>query len=154
VFDYPTLNDLSIAIALLVEHGHDDSKVDIEQAITAMIKKYTTDLPRPVSQQTAEPRERAVVLLTGSTGNIGSEVLAALLANDRVAKVYTLNRPSAVSHDRQRAAFAERALDTRLLKDPKLVPLVGNVFNERLGLEPKNFDEVCLFSTTFISMAH
>lgn len=126
VFEHPTLQSLADAIVSLVDPSSIETARDTIQEVTNMINKYAVDLPHPVS---AEPsRREIVVLLTGSTGNIGSSILAALLTHPRVHKVYTLNRTSSTSvAERQTAAFVEHKFPVELLADPKLRSLTGDV---------------------------
>ena len=102
-----------------------------------MLASYAAHLPTPLAPAgAADPP--AVVLLTGSTGNVGSHVLAALLAEPRVARVYALNR----SAGRHADVFHARGLPGALLGGGKLVELRGDVTAERLGLDAGVFDEV------------
>ena len=110
-----------------------------------MIKTYTADLPKLTpSSSHRHSRDEIVVLMTGSTGNVGSQVLATLLADKRITKVYALNRPSTVSYNRQQAAFLDRGLDAWLLEDTKFTELVGDISKEYFGLTPTIFNTVCL----------
>ncbi len=110
-----------------------------------MLERYAADLP----VYTSKPKtsgEDVVVLLTGSTGNIGSQVLATLLADPRVTTVYTFNRASSSSSgDRQRAAFEGRGLPASLLSQSKLVQLSGDLAADRFGLTEPIYNEVCNF---------
>ena len=118
--------------------------------IRAMLKSYTEHLPRPVYTKDGKASERIVVLLTGSTGSVGSHVLAALLAEPKVEKVYVLNRNSEVA--KLEEAFLERGLPLELLdKKEKLVPLKGDVTQERLGLGEGVFNEVRNFFLSFVT---
>ncbi|KAF8055431.1 hypothetical protein FPV67DRAFT_1680266 [Lyophyllum atratum] len=66
--------------------------------IAAIIEKFGAGLslnaPAPTSATPVKSgtSRKKVVLLTGSTANLGSEILAALLGDSAVEKMYTLNR--------------------------------------------------------------
>ncbi|GBE89184.1 hypothetical protein SCP_1501920 [Sparassis crispa] len=75
--------------------------------------------------------QRAVVLVTGTTGNLGAYILAELIVNPHIARVYTHNRGIA---DRQRAAFEGSHLPAKLLADPKLPHVSAAV--QLAGLAP------------------
>jgi len=61
-------------------------------AIESMVDKYKAGLPKSILEgRNARPTDGLVVLLTGSTGNLGAQLLASLLL------VYTLDRPSLAS---------------------------------------------------------
>jgi thioester reductase-like protein len=81
-----------------------------------------------------------VVLVTGTTGTIGSNVLAQLVVDPKVGKVYALNREGSTPSDvRQRIALRDRGLDPSVVDSPKVVFLEGTVSQPRLGL----VDELC-----------
>lgn len=111
-----------------------------------MLATYTDHLPRPVHPADGSTPSHIAVLLTGSTGNVGSHILAALLAERRVDRVYTLNRPSSDGTNRQSLAFIERGLPLELLAQDKLVELSGDVTHDRLGLQPAVFENVRLLA--------
>jgi thioester reductase-like protein len=86
------------------------------------------------------------VLLTGSTGNLGAELLWKLLRDDSVDKIYVFNRPvrGATSTERHRRRFEDKGFDLALLESPKLVHLSGDFGSERAGLAQRVYDEVSL----------
>ena len=49
--------------------------------------------------------------------------------------------------------FAERALPVEVLKQGKLVELMGDITVDRLGLETSLFEEVCLHRTWITAVA-
>ncbi|PWY82419.1 NRPS-like enzyme [Aspergillus eucalypticola CBS 122712] len=74
------------------------------------------------------------VLLTGSTGELGSYLLEELLQDPTVAQVYCLNR-SADAESRQLARFREKRLADGWLVDTSRVKfLLADLSQERLGL--------------------
>ncbi|KAJ3773057.1 putative aminoadipate reductase [Lentinula raphanica] len=138
VYSYPTISQLSEAIVSMIFNPDDQTKKKThEDLIEEMISKYSGGLDEPLPQPTYPiDQEKQVVLLTGSTGNIGAQLLANLLSNDSVAWVYALNRPSARAsmYDRHRARFEDKALDVSLLSSPKLVFLAGETSHDDLDL--------------------
>ena len=140
IFSHPALCELADALAQLVTAGEDCARRNAVQDIRLMLDTYTRDLPT-VKRVRASSSD-VVVLLTGSTGNVGSHMLATLLQTPAVCRVYTLNRPSAAAEERQRKVFVERGLPAELLASERLVQLFGNATDERLGLELMVFDEV------------
>ncbi|KAF7798255.1 hypothetical protein EIP86_009472 [Pleurotus ostreatoroseus] len=103
------------------------------QLIQELVDKYSVDMPSFHRGQEV-PRNDVVVFLTGSTGSIGSYILAELLADARVAKVYAFNRPSHSSTDRQAVSFRERQLSEDLLRTSKFIPVFGDLNNTDFGL--------------------
>lgn len=146
IFDNPILEKLSTAVVALIHNdgsGVAASSTNVAAAIDAMIAKYTSDLPTPQHRAEATGAGGVVILLTGSTGALGSHILANLLLDDRVTKVYTLNRAGAQSvQQRQKSAFEERGLDVTLLGSGKLVGVDADLAKKDLGLTTEILKEV------------
>ncbi|KAI5828372.1 NAD(P)-binding protein [Schizophyllum commune Tattone D] len=115
-----------------------------EREVSVMASKYSEGLPGYVDSSTL-PRyippatERSLslpvsVLLTGSTGNLGTYLLVYLLADPRVSRLYTLDRVGKTAAiERQLASFEDKGLDPLILASPKLVVLEGDACAENLG---------------------
>ncbi|ESK96633.1 nonribosomal peptide [Moniliophthora roreri MCA 2997] len=119
VFMFSSTRSMAGALGKLVEHGHiaTGSTEDHVASINAMIEKYTQGLPKhtPSAQSPDIPGE--TVILTGSTGSLGSFILNNLLHDGRVVKVHCFNRAgSLLSPIRQDASFQERHLDRDALQ--------------------------------------
>ncbi|KIK57240.1 hypothetical protein GYMLUDRAFT_229544 [Collybiopsis luxurians FD-317 M1] len=147
VYSHPTIELLTRSIAGLISNPNAESlQKSHEQAMEDMIEKYSKGLNIPISQTTAvdEPRTQEYVLLTGSTGNLGAQMLESLLAKEEVKKVYTLNRPSSKASmtDRHRVRFEDKGLNVSLLSSPKLVYLEGETSHEDLGLSQEQLSEL------------
>lgn len=155
VFENPTINLLSARVSALVDQDDIHQTLDhIQQrkaAMDAMIHKYSTDLlGNPdvvVTNGVIDDATRsagAVVLLTGTTGGLGSFLLAQLLENPVVERVYALNRPRASTSvaERQRSAFVDKALPVHLLNSEKLVYIEADVSQDDCGLTLSTYDEV------------
>ena len=82
-----------------------------------------------------------VVLLTRSTGALGADFLNALVRDDRIKHIFTLNRAPAVV-DRQRAALKLRELDPAVVLSSKVTSLEGDVSLPDLGLEDAVLEKV------------
>ena len=84
--------------------------------------------------------------MTGTTGALGSHLLAQLLINDKVSRVWALNRKSGggvgSTLKRQRASFEEKCLDVGLLESEKLVFVESELSVEGLGLHSKMYEKV------------
>ena len=100
IFEHPTIQLLSLRIAALVNDNGTGQAVDFiglhKQVIDTMIEKYSIGLDGPIdgvlpSSHLIEP---AVVLLTGTTGGLGSFLLSELLRSPVVQCVFAFNRPS------------------------------------------------------------
>jgi hypothetical protein len=89
----------------------------------------------------------AVVLLTGSTGSLGSFLLESLLRDDRVERVYALNRHynGRSGLERQMSSFEDRGLSIDLLKSEKVRFIEGHLASDKLNLSSEMYEEVCSF---------
>lgn len=95
--------------------------------------------------------EQEVILITGTTGSIGSHVLANLLTSPQVGKVYALNRKNQLSLlERQRDSFRTRSLDVGLIDSSKLVLLEGDTTQSDFGLPNVVLREVSLNFTSVV----
>lgn len=97
------------------------------------LKKYSWNLPvtrRPPKQRLRGGYLR--VLLTGSTGSLGSYILSSLLEDPSVSQIYCFSR-SANSEQRQRISNHARGLSTDWSPD-RVTFLQGDLSKEYLGL--------------------
>lgn len=119
-----------------------DAKLEIEK----MIEKYSAGLHSGVTLQPIQglPKAPVVVLLTGSIGNLGSQILSLLLKAENVGRVYAMNRPSSTLSmiQRHKERFVDRGLETSLLQSKKLVFVEGDTSRPYLGLQESFYDEV------------
>ncbi|KII84556.1 hypothetical protein PLICRDRAFT_117723 [Plicaturopsis crispa FD-325 SS-3] len=170
VFANPTLRLLASHIASLVaqpQNGHAQNghaanghaqnghvTVNEKAKIENMIEQYSTGL-LPLKQTINSPSTTHVVLLTGSTGGLGSQLLAFLLTRPNVRRVYAFNRPRKGSAllRRQITAFEERGFDVGLLDSEKLRLVESDTSQERLGLLDEEYDELLSSVTAIIHNA-
>ena len=148
VFEHPTIRDLAVTLASFAVLSTDSNPAraaaDTRRAeIDALVAKYTADMPTARTHLGALQKTLPVVLLTGSTGNIGSHILAALLTDSHIHRVYALNRPSDIDAiARLKAAFRERQLPVELLNDIRLVCLEGDASRKSFGLVEQVYEDV------------
>ncbi|KAF9034495.1 acetyl-CoA synthetase-like protein [Hymenopellis radicata] len=79
-----------------------------------------------------------VVLVTGTTGSLGSATLARLVQSSAVKKVYAFNRPSKGSPgllDRQRQALESKGYDPAIASSPKVVLVEAEITENGLGVD-------------------
>jgi hypothetical protein len=76
------------------ETGSPESTISREEKMSAMIYKYTNSLPKRINRvaNPTVPLEKHTVILTGSTGLLGTYILHYLLLNLAFEKIYCLNR--------------------------------------------------------------
>ncbi|CAD6576361.1 MAG: hypothetical protein ASARMPRED_007703 [Alectoria sarmentosa] len=143
VYSNPTAAKLADALHQLTGHSAEVSEKMEEQRIKKMeemLAKYSEDLPKASanSVDVGEGDDKLTVVLTGSTGSLGSYLLDALIASDRVSKVICLNR-GAQSEDKQKKSNASRGLVTEWGKD-KVQFLTTDLSKPHLGLKANDYD--------------
>ncbi|KAK1701537.1 thioester reductase domain-containing protein [Colletotrichum godetiae] len=107
-------------------------------AMEAQLQKYTRDLPKSTSTKSAPNDKGQTVLVTGTTGALGSYLLDFMEHNPAVSKVVCLNR-SEDSGKRQVKMSAERGLATTWKKAEFLCV---DMAKSNLGLEPEVYNRL------------
>lgn len=139
VYQNPSIKQLALMLHNLTQprlNGHTNGISDNmkrTEKMQKLFKSLTTDLP--ISSRPPMPAsEELHVLLTGSTGSLGSYLLRELLYNPKVAKVYCLNRaPDAA--EKQEKSFAEKWLPKAGL-NTRTEFIQCNLSQPYLGLPP------------------
>jgi hypothetical protein len=136
---------------------------DVKAAIENMIEKYSAGLWDSTRHIAAGPVDESrlsqddhVVVLTGSTGGLGSYLLASLLQREDVSVVYAFNRPprgtASSIQRRQESRFEDRGLDVTLLQSEKLVYVETDTSQDDLGLDKELYQKVCYFHSDHFSL--
>ncbi|KZT73191.1 acetyl-CoA synthetase-like protein [Daedalea quercina L-15889] len=140
VYEHPTVSALGAfvsSVALGTANTSTSPAARVE-AMQAMVAKYSSNFPvhKTILLNAAQP-VKDVVLLTGTTGALGSHLLVKLAKNPEVKRVYALNRASRgqVSlRERQAKVLAERGLDASILDTDKVVLVEGDLTQQNFGL--------------------
>jgi thioester reductase-like protein len=133
IYRNPTPRKLAKYIYSLLFATVDESD-DQCQEITEMMRqlaKYTLDLPISKTDKPPPAYQSQVVILTGSTGSLGSQLLDLLCGCVNVRKVVCLNR-APDGFERQKAMSSTRGLATQF---DKAVFLQVDLGKPALGLE-------------------
>ncbi|KAH8088908.1 putative aminoadipate reductase [Cristinia sonorae] len=156
VFTYPTMEKLALAVFQLIHPASvDNTSADIltdTEEITAMVEKYSADFPMLSKSRLPISVGEKEVLLTGSTGGLGSHLLSTLLADERISRVYTLDRGTDIKR-RLRASFEDRGIHIEVLNSPKLTVLSADYGLHGLGLSHEVLSEIQLSVTHIIHNA-
>ncbi|KAG6916589.1 putative NRPS-like protein biosynthetic cluster [Tephrocybe rancida] len=145
LYDLPTIKEITAHITT----SSPATEIQISQRIShieTLVTKYSEGLS-PLENTVAPHKETSgvVVVLTGSTGNLGSQILATLLNNAHVSRVYAFNRRS--EHvkdllDRQKEKFEDIGIDLTLLESKKLVLVTGDSTRSDLGIDKQLYNEI------------
>ncbi|KZT58729.1 acetyl-CoA synthetase-like protein [Calocera cornea HHB12733] len=158
VFINPTVDKLSAYLQQAIGRAHGSSTTvlnsdSVEMEMMTLVRKYTGSFPLH------RPNNRAVkgkiVLVTGTTGMLGTYLLQRLLEDDGIDKIYALNRSTGSDSliKRQAEAFVDRGLNPALLGSAKLKLLEGDVASADLGLKAGLLAELKSSVTTIIHNA-
>lgn len=138
IYAHPTVSQLAQFI-LDVLNGETAKVIPRQEKIDKIVAKYTSNLPRRAQPHIEAPS--SVVILTGSTGSLGSYLLHDLLKDETVSKVYCFNRSDAKS--RQMQSFTEKGLDTSLLENENKVEFVQVAFGAKhFGIPDTKYREM------------
>ncbi|KAL5492825.1 hypothetical protein ACEPAI_4273 [Sanghuangporus weigelae] len=153
VYDHPTMSAISDHIyAIITRDVRSGSKEHgaVQKELLTLARKYTGPLPEFTATPRACPPSR-VVLITGSTGSFGSNLLAKFLQSDSVKLVFVLSRPSPDGTVDQRLvkAFEKEGLNVDLLGSSNLRLLEGDASKTGLGISIDQYNEL-LSSVTHV----
>lgn len=129
--------------------GHQNGRdIDEDEDISALIGKYSSNFPRFVAPDKETRDGGMVILLTGSTGTLGSHILQRLLSSASVRHVYVLSRPASGATPKERvvAAFKREGFDAQVLDDSRVSYLAGNPADEFFDVGGDAFNQVSIVS--------
>ncbi|KAI0795718.1 hypothetical protein C8Q75DRAFT_711913 [Abortiporus biennis] len=158
VFQAPSvkaLTNLILRTIKSVESSESQGETDIERRVRDMvnaIEKYTADIPsRPVVPQSLHVHRKDagdVVLLTGTTGGLGCNMLALLSSDPAVTRIYAFNRKSKGSDsnrvglkERQEKAIKKRGVEDEYVPS-KVVMVEGDLLQPQFGLSTELYEEL------------
>ncbi len=128
----------------------------------ALLEKYSAGLERRFPEKAANGHANGhangtaeIVLVTGTTGRLGSHLLAQLLQRPDVVRVYALNRESSGSvaalEKRSREAFKQWGLDESLLSGGKVSFHAVDLAKPNFALSEELYHEVSSFTPGIFS---
>ncbi|KAH9911783.1 acetyl-CoA synthetase-like protein [Epithele typhae] len=180
VYTHPTVASLASYLFALVSAANlsDDAvqlsnaSQETEEAVArmrALLDKYSKGLQSSSVEKDAAPHINGnghttnghtvpmeTVVVTGTTGRLGSHLLARLLMRPDVARVFALNRSHGESDSNEKlmarsaGAFKVLGLDAALLRSGKVVLRIVNLTKEHFGLAPEEYEEMRMSATQII----
>lgn len=96
-----------------ISNGFVDEASQQQKAMAQLYQSYTRDLPTSKEGRPNAANEGQIVVLTGSTGMLGSYLLDLLVSSPRVEKIICLNRAEDGGVKQQVKAMADRGLTPR-----------------------------------------
>ncbi|KAF9459676.1 hypothetical protein BDZ94DRAFT_1284298 [Collybia nuda] len=157
VYSNPTIRKLADYVVRVSQGAQPSVEGAHERAaaMKAMVQKYTSDFPRHMPSNKAPSRN--CVLMTGTTGVLGSFILKSLLETPNIDLVFGLNRPDAKNNrnirDRQISSFENAGINGSLIDSPKLRLVEGDLNAQNFGLSLEVHEEIRVKTTTIIHNA-
>lgn len=134
VYQHPTISALGKFIHDLTSTGVSRQLGNAVKDMKDLVGKYTKSFPAHKPFDGAAP-QGDVVLITGTTGAIGSNTLAELYESPSVTRIIVLARQAVAPVSfRQKRALEERGLDPRIANSSKITLLEGDPALPGLGL--------------------
>ncbi|PLB48180.1 NRPS-like enzyme [Aspergillus steynii IBT 23096] len=144
IFDLANIKKLSAHLYAL-RTGEEQEEEDELEVMSQLIEKYSSFTPRKT--------EPEVILLTGTTGSLGTYVLSRLMHMDSVKQIYCLVRASSPSAALDRVLSTLSARSLPMVNVSKIVALPAQLGREDLGLPPSIIDELRTSLTKVIHAA-
>jgi hypothetical protein len=108
------------------------SPANLTDPLAKMVEKYSKNFEGHTPS--AGPPAGDIIVITGTSGSIGSSILVDCLKRPNVKHIYALNRPSADLVEAQKAALERRGFDPSLMDTPKLTLLNADLAAGDLGI--------------------
>lgn len=153
IFRHSTLRELSKILTEFLNDGAkpaEDSEASRSSAVEDAVARYTKNLPERKPSATVAPAEApssdVTVAVLGSTGYVGSQLVASLLRNPTVSHIYCLDRSSDAA-TKLTASLKEINADD---STSKLVFFKVEIGAPRLGLNTQQYEQVAKEVDVFV----
>ena len=128
-------------------HPNADSTASPTDQMRSLLDKYVASLPPPQLKARHRPTTGITVLLTGSTGSLGSYILDALYHDPNVSRIICLNR-SPDAAEKHRRTGPPRGLSP--LGPPRVEFLKASLGKQKLGLSDDLYTDLASSVTHII----
>ncbi|KAL1857402.1 hypothetical protein Daus18300_010375 [Diaporthe australafricana] len=153
VYQNPTVSQLA---AIILGQNHQEQDKEVMEDLLATYRGRIQQIPvsKSTVALTKNARERTNVLVTGTTGTIGTHLLRALLDNKSVGHIFCLNRREDGGRAAQFKSFTAAGFDVAQLGDSNHVTfLKADLQAPSLGLEVPVYNDLCSRVDTIIHAA-
>ncbi|KAF9649184.1 acetyl-CoA synthetase-like protein [Thelephora ganbajun] len=142
VYQNPTVSALGKFIYQFTSTGVSQQLDNTIKEMKDMVGRYIKDFPAHKPVGGVKP-QGDVILITGTTGAIGSNTLAELYEPPNVTKIFVLARSSSTPiSTRQKKALVDRGRDPSIVDSPKVTLLEGDPGLTSFGLSDDVFSEL------------
>ena len=155
IFEHPSIFQLSSVLeskqSLLRHPRQVSANASIRHIIAKLENEFHSWPPRSPNA-TYPPASRDTILLTGSTGSLGTALLETLFCSSRVQKIYAMVRgPNHVA--KLRDSLIKRGIDPFILKGGKIQVLNFSMQDPLLGLDIDTYQRLAGSVTIVIQNA-
>ncbi|KAF8174554.1 putative aminoadipate reductase [Pholiota molesta] len=141
IYNYPTIEGLAgFLVATVIDPESVKATANRSEMIEEMIAKYNIGLSALIAAGVAKNGTQA--LITGTTGNLGSQIMETLLRDAAVTRIYAVNRVSGNPLAKHVDRFTDKGFDTALLKSEKIVFLESDITQPGLGLSKEAYQDL------------
>ncbi|KAM5543804.1 hypothetical protein V8D89_002421 [Ganoderma adspersum] len=143
VFQAPSVLALTDAVLrALSDYSHVEMAASTPEDLLRLVERYSANLPARPASLGARQAGKDVVLITGTMGGFGCDILEHLLRDKEIATVFAFNRKGTNAPERQRSRFRERGHDVGLLDLPKFRMVEADLQAADFGLERALLEEI------------
>ncbi|KAM0482540.1 hypothetical protein ACHAPX_003059 [Trichoderma viride] len=151
IYANPSITQLAHVLWTQLQ-GSGQGKQETDTADLLRTKAVTQTITKHLSSFTLSRDPKEYIILTGTTGSIGSYLLDALCKNNRVAKVWCLNRSSTEDAARRQTEIAKsKGLSSNWKGKVQFVQM--DLASEALGLSQADLKDIRGQATTIIHNA-
>jgi thioester reductase-like protein len=136
IYANPTIEKLASTITAITEGRKSRPEISPEEQMNKLYTELSADIPLSARTPLPRPSDKLVVLLTGSTGTVGSYILTFLSQDPRISRIYCLNR-GPESQNRQKESLLAKEL--RLTSPDKVTFLDVDIATTRFGLSTQRY---------------
>ena len=142
-FQEPSTSALTDAVLRAIfDSANIETTASTPADLQRLVERYSANLPvRPASLR---PRAatKDIVLVAGTTGGFGCDILEHLLRDGEIETVFAFNRRGTSAMERQRSRFRERGHDVGLLDLPKFRMVEVDLRIADFGIEGVLLEEI------------
>ncbi|KAI0799165.1 hypothetical protein GGR55DRAFT_692891 [Xylaria sp. FL0064] len=120
-------------------------ETDVADELLSSYRNQILQIPKPVTPISSHGQKDTSgidVILTGSTGNLGTSILKALLARDGIGHVFCLNRSADGGRAAQEIRFSSAGLGAELLDESRVTLLQTDLTHKTLGLSQEMYQSL------------
>ncbi|KAL8720788.1 MAG: hypothetical protein Q9181_007848 [Wetmoreana brouardii] len=140
-YDHPTVNQISEVILNFLNHGDVPRRKDRNAKLGEAFESFARYLQRSPIDTSVQPKEKDVtVVLTGTTGGLGSCLLEKYAVNPKVSTIFCLNR-SAVAEQKWHDQVSHRC-DSNSPVTAKVHFVTVDFGHQTLGLDIDNLNSL------------